>query len=665
MNKSFSPLRARQVHLDFHTSEAIPAVGALFDEKQFIDCLKLGHVNSITLFAMCHHGWCYYDTKIGKKHPNLKTDLLGRMLAACKKADIEAPVYITEGWNELIGKEHPDWVKLEKDGKMQCVPPPGKPDDLRPWGWYTICLNSPYLEYILNITKEVIQKFAPVGLFYDITGETPCYCKYCMRDMKKQGINIKDDDAVKKFATGVYTNYLKKTTELIWKLAPETRVFHNSSAKKGREDLFPYFSHYEIESLPTAFWGYDHFPQNAKYYKPKNFDLLGMTGKFHKSWGEFGGFKNPVALKYECALMNALGTKCSIGDQLHPSGKMDRETYRIIGEAYKEVEAREKYFFDTETVSDIAILCPSATRQNNSIEDAEYGASMMLLETHQQFDMIDGLADFRKYRLIILPDDLHIDAELRKKLEAYLSEGGKLILTGESGLTPDKKTFNLKFSARYMGHSKYDIDYTQVNKTVSKNMVSSPFLNYISGEIIKPLKGAEVLAEIKTPYFSRTYKHFCSHANTPPNVSEKESTPAVIRDGNIIYIAHKVFTMYKDKGMKLHRDLVTNCIDLLLPKKLVATNLQSCGRVFLCRKTSSKQLILNLLYVTPVKHGGTEVIEDITPVRDIKITLNYPGKIKAVNAVNSGEKLKFRTSGSKTEFTLPELNMYEIITIDF
>jgi hypothetical protein len=54
-----------------------------------------------------------------------------------------------------------------------------------------------------------------------------------------------------------------------------------------------------------------------------------MTGKFHQTWGEFGGFKRPEALRYECAAMLAFGARCSIGDQLHPSGEMNPDTYEL------------------------------------------------------------------------------------------------------------------------------------------------------------------------------------------------------------------------------------------------------------------------------------------------------------------------------------------------
>ena len=58
--KTFKELRFRQVHLDFHTSEHIKGIGANFNEDEFRQALRVGHVNSITLFALCHHGWCYY-----------------------------------------------------------------------------------------------------------------------------------------------------------------------------------------------------------------------------------------------------------------------------------------------------------------------------------------------------------------------------------------------------------------------------------------------------------------------------------------------------------------------------------------------------------------------------------------------------------------------------
>src|SRR5690242_17797208 len=65
----------RHVHLDFHNSELVPDVGADWDPEAFAATLKSARVNSINAFAKCHHGYAYYETEIGTKHPSLKADL--------------------------------------------------------------------------------------------------------------------------------------------------------------------------------------------------------------------------------------------------------------------------------------------------------------------------------------------------------------------------------------------------------------------------------------------------------------------------------------------------------------------------------------------------------------------------------------------------------------
>jgi len=101
-------LRFRQIHLDFHTSPLITDVGVEFDGDEFVQVLKDAHVNSINIFAKCHHGMVYYPSKVGPMHPGLKFDLLGKMIEACHKADILTPVYITIMWDQYAAEQHAD-----------------------------------------------------------------------------------------------------------------------------------------------------------------------------------------------------------------------------------------------------------------------------------------------------------------------------------------------------------------------------------------------------------------------------------------------------------------------------------------------------------------------------------------------------------------------------
>ena len=79
-------MRYRQIHLDFHTSERIPGIGSRFDPESFGRTFAEANVDSVTIFAKCHHGWSYHPTKVGKQHPNLDFDLTRRAARRAARA---------------------------------------------------------------------------------------------------------------------------------------------------------------------------------------------------------------------------------------------------------------------------------------------------------------------------------------------------------------------------------------------------------------------------------------------------------------------------------------------------------------------------------------------------------------------------------------------------
>lgn len=146
-----------------------------------------------------------------------------------------------------------------------------------------------------------------------------------------------------------------------------------------------------------------------------------MTGKFHKSWADFGGFKNQPALEYECFMSLAHGAKCSIGDQLHPSGAINKATYELIGSVYNQVKEKEAWCDDVEAVSEIAVFTPEAIRDDGvRLYPSIQGACKMLVESHYQFDIVDEERDFSKYEVLILPDIITFDSKLLSKVNEYI-----------------------------------------------------------------------------------------------------------------------------------------------------------------------------------------------------------------------------------------------------
>lgn len=461
-------LRFRQVHLDFHTSPDIPGIGEKFDRKEWQERLKKAHVDSITCFSACHHGWSYHPTKVGAMHPHLKFNLLREQMDAAKEIDVKVPVYVTAGFNYRISQLHPEWNEYSHEGKG--------PEPLT-GGFIKLCFNTPYLDYLCSLIEETVELFPDAnGIFLDIINQGQCCCNHCMKGMLESGLDPEKEADRIAFARKVLENYYVRTTAAARKFNPDMPVFHNSGhVTVGDTEILKHFSHLELESLPTGGWGYDHYPMSAAYCRNLGLDFLGMTGKFHTTWGEFGGIKHPNALRYECAAMLANGSKCSVGDQLHPDGELDESTYELIGKAYAEVEQKEAWCDNVESLAEIAILASSAVNCKRE-SPSDVGAGRLLLEAHIPFDVIDSGMEFGRYKFLLLPDDIRLDDALKAKLELFAAQGGKLILSAGSGLAAGSDAFALSLPFTDAGWSPYSPDYIEAAPGFAPEFAKTPFV---------------------------------------------------------------------------------------------------------------------------------------------------------------------------------------------
>lgn len=654
-------LRFRQIHLDFHTSEHIEGIGSDFDPEEFASTLEKAGVNSVTCFARCHHGWIYFDTNIfsERRHPHLTCNLLKEQIDACHARNIRVPIYITVQWDNYTANKHPEWLCLDENGCIVGTPPYQA-------GFYRkLCLNTPYINFLKAHVEEVMETLPVDGIFFDIVQPQDCSCKYCRAGMEEEGLEPSDSQARKKYGLKIVNSFKIDMTNFVRQFNEDCTIFYNAGHVGPRHrKVVNAYTHFELESLPSGGWGYMHFPLAVRYARNLGVDCMGMTGKFHTSWGDFHSFKNEQALQFECFQMLALGAKCSIGDQLHPSGKICQTTYELVGSVYSEVEKKEPWCQDAEPVTEIGVFTPEEFT-GERLPAASIGVARMLQEGSHQFEIIDSASDLSGYRVVVLPDNISVSDELADKIEQYLENGGKVIASYQSGLNEQKTDFSLKaLGVKLKGDAPYSPDFILPEGEIDNGLPETEHVMYLRGLEVEAKEKSEILADVVVPYFNRTYKHFCSHRHTPS--SGKTGYPGIVRNGNAIYFAHPIFTQYNKNAPRWCKTLFLNALEILLPEPLVELETPTTTLVSLNEQSNENRWIMHLLHYIPERRGQDfDIIEDVIPLFDVKVSVKIQNKVEEVICIPEETSLEYEEKSGRVEFVLPKLEGHQMIALDF
>ena len=638
---------ARQVHLDFHTSPFIPDVGSEFDAAEFARTFKRASVNSVTVFAKCHHGQCYYPAKIGVPHPALNgRDLLGEQIEALHREGIRCPIYTTVGWEEDAAARHPEWRQLTKDGffvetaALNGAPTPGK------WKFLDF-LHPDYQDYIEAQVREICERYPVDGLFFDILAYYPRahYGEASLRFRAERGLEAEDQATFERFQGAAIAAFTAKFTRLVNELAPGASVFYNSGNESnmdpgvGPRVRSAHMSHYEIESLPSGFWGYYHFPRMARMQSRWGKFWLSQTGRFQKMWGDFGGIKPQAALEFECFRTQALGGGNMVGDQLPPRGKLEKAAYDLIGAVYAQVAAAESFYQGTERVSQLAVF--SASWPGRDGGKSEEAAVQMCEECHYDAAVIDGQDEFDSFPLLILPDSTVVVPELAKRLAAYHRKGGRLLISHRAGFDVDGKWALDFLPLSFHGETEKYPTYWRAREEFDADLAGSDRVFYQAGLNATGGPETRTLIDRVLPYFKRSDLRFCSHFQTPP-VAEADRFPAVLGGERWIYFADPIFSEYRQAGSIAVRDGWRRAVRHLIGEAPIGEGLPTT--VLSYPRRVGNDLRLTLLHYVPVRKAlDIDVIEERHSFAGERLVLKgFSGKVR----VHDGAELEPDGEGS-------------------
>ena len=663
---SFFPRRT--IHLDFHTGPDVPDVGHDFDPERFADRFARAHVDSVTVFAKCHHGMLYYDTDRPERHPGLPRDLnlLEQQVEALHARGIRAPIYLSVQCDEWAADQHPDWVAMDGMSQIKWG------NDRFEAGWQILDMSSPYQDFLVDQVQEVIDRFAPLdGLFLDMCWDQPSTSQWAISGMQAEGLDPESSEHRDRYAREVSHRYMERFQKLVEPhLDPEVAsgVWFNSRPKTALAEEKDFLRHVEIEALPSGGWGYSFFPYTARFVRPLGKPTLSHTGRFHKSWGDNGGLKPAAALKYETSQIIAQGMTAGVGDLLPPAGDPSPAVYDLIGDAYAHIEACEPFVEGTSVVTEAALVIDPSL--GDSPGPAGIGALRVLQQSRVQFDIVGPDADLDAYALVVIPETTPIVGALATVLTARAAAGRAVLISrGAETVDPEE---SLEPLGVVLGDP---LPYSTVFLRAEPELGAAEGYDhavYRRGREARLVGEGRILARLVAPYFERSWDRFSGHSYTAAS-DEVLASPGIVQVGSVIVTTLPLLESVATDAAPVFREVLRACLARLLPEPLVraagpvhleATLVASEERSVLHLISFLASRAAELVGVQKARHSGLDIVEDPFPLVDVEIAVRVDRPVAAVHLEPGGTPLEFTQQGSYVTTRVTSTEGHAMVVID-
>jgi hypothetical protein len=584
--------------------------------------------------------------------------MFGELIAACRTKDIAVSAYLNCGLSNEEALRHPDWNTVSPNGEILH---PGIYDI----GWVspyirTMCVNSPYRDYLISLILEVAHKYPVAGFLLDSFNGFPCICPVCIRDMKARGINWRDADEVQKFARFSVLRLAEDISAAVRNVSREYLLYFLGVTAVDNVRVGSYL---ECECLPTyPCWGYDYLPIMSHHLRTLSHDgrpILNMTGRFYE-WGDFGSIRPQAALEFDLFYGIANGMRPNIGGHIHPRGSTQRAIFDRIRDVYSQLQRNEEWYAGAKNLADIGVLITGAADKTPPL----IGVTRMLSELKMQFDIINTAADFGNYRLLILPDDVILTPETAGKIEKFLAAGKAVIASGCSGLDPENKKFVVEdeWGVTYAKESRYDPAYFQPMQQLSSGLPDIPLATYRRGLEVTARKGTEVAAVFVKPYFNREWDGVYANFYVPPDSVTDQ--PFVTFNRNLAYISSPLFSAYHDLASVDLRKLFANILARLLPAPLLrVSGLPSFAKATVTVQQGRR--MVHLINYVPELRGKSEIIEEPLPAQRVKISLRHNHDApKQAYLAPGRQPLAIEHDGEYASVIVPEMCGYQLVVFE-
>lgn len=197
---------------------------------------------------------------------------------------------------------------------------------------------------------------------------------------------------------------------------------------------------------------------------------------------------------------------------------------------------------------------------------------------------------------------------------------------------------------------------------LAKGLADAEHVMYDKGTLVEATDEAQFVQKVIPPVFNRTYEHFCSHLHSPSG--RKEVYPGIVETENTAYFIHPIFTTYQNWAPAWYKKILRNELDRMLPNPLIQHNGPSTTQVTVLDQEQENRRIVHVLHYVPVKKcKNLEIVDDIIPLYNLKITMTEEREVEKIYTIPDKQEVPFVQDGKKLEFTLKEIKGHQMTAV--
>lgn len=670
----------RKVHVLYVSPQWAKHRGEGFDAVALADAYERAGVDCVQLYCKDHHGVVYYPCSLGLPYPR---DIVGELQSELSRRGIRFMAYVSICFDNYALGLHPEW---------RAVNSLGDPHKNGPFWYASVC--SPYREFVMQQIDELAGRYQADGFWLDIiplarllpqelwmiaSHPVPDYSLFAQRryrEVEGRGLphdpTPSEEDEVFAFMTSEVDSFVAEMISTIKGHQPDAVVTYNAAGAPGdpldRGDLISIEGH-------APFYARQSFIARWARGRDKPMEALIAGGVSRKEHG--GGWNSldqkPVpVLRLEASLLVAQGGSPVFGQAPYADGSTDPVQLDGFRQVFAPIKDIEPWLVDSTSVADVGVvLTPkprTASRTWLKMQEGAEAVHQALIDEHILFDIIRLDHEIAGYRCVVVADQCALsDAEV-ERLRRYVESGGRLIVTGDSGLYDDngarrsESPLAALCGVKRTGRLSSAYFYMRLKERLAGEVTAQPIVIDRSCQIIE--HNGHVLAEAIEPESMRTDATTVLWGDASPD--DALTYPAIVEQnvgsGKCVYVA---FTPkcsgFRNIWVKL---LTRKLIRSQLADPLIETDAPA-GLEFTLNRQRDR-LVLHLVNHHAGDIDRLSLGSSPLAVRDVTVRLSRgamgASSVTRVRVVPNTD-LEFSVDETHISFVVPRVEIHGIVEI--